>query len=102
MSAWTDMGAGVHCAPSGVLYVDGVEFGTVDEIQFTSDGAEDFGSKTVDTRISRTFTVSVDYIEPPRVAARPPKRPPDPERPMWVRDPAKTRRTAYGPTRRVK
>lgn len=22
--------------------------------------------------------------------------------PMWVRDPAKTRRTAYGPTRRVK
>lgn len=32
----------------------------------------------------------------------PPKRPPDPERPFWVRDPAKTRRTAYGPTRRVK
>lgn len=102
MSAWTDMGAGVHCAPSGVLYVDGQEFGMVDEIQFTSDEAENFGSETIDTRISRTFTVSVDYIEVPPVVARPPKRPPDPERPMWVRDPAKTRRTAYGPTRRVK
>lgn len=102
MSAWTDMGAGVHCAPSGVLFVDGQEFGMVDEIQFTSDEAEDFGSKTIDTRISGTFTVSLEYVELPRIATRPPKRPPDPERPMWVRDPAKTRRTAYGPTRRVK
>lgn len=65
MTAWTDMGAGVHCAPTGVLYVDGVEFGTVDEIQFTPDELEDFGGKTVDTRTSRTFTVSVDYIEMP-------------------------------------
>lgn len=96
------MGDGVHCAPTEVLYVDGVELGTFDEIQFTPDDSEDFGGKMIDTRISGTFTVSVDYIEKPQVAARPPKRPPDPERPMWVRDPATTRRTAYGPTRRVK
>lgn len=99
MTEWADMGAGVHCAPSGVLYVDGVEFGTVDEIQFTPDGTEDFGGKTIDTRISGTFAISVDSWELP---GAPPKRPPDPERPFWTINPARTRRSAFGPTKRVK
>lgn len=99
MTAWTDMGAGVQCAPTGVLYVDGVEFGTVDEIQFTPDETEGFGGKAIDTRISRTFTVSVGSWELP---GAPPKRPPDPERPFWTINPARTRRSAFGPTKRVK
>lgn len=32
----------------------------------------------------------------------PPKRPPNPERPMWAINPGRTRRNAFGPSRRVK
>lgn len=41
MSAWTDMGAGVHCAPSGVLYVDGEELGWIPATN--SYGVDEFG-----------------------------------------------------------
>lgn len=38
-------------------------------------------------------------LQPPKVN---PIMKPDAAPPMWVRDPARTRRTAFGPTRRVK
>ncbi|MGC0365031.1 hypothetical protein ABH922_003015 [Rhodococcus sp. 27YEA15] len=86
----------------GTVYIDGKPFGTVNEIQFTPDGAEEFGGKTVDTRTESAFTVSVEYLNLPPVVAYPPKRPPDPERPFWADNPGRTRRTKYGPTARVK
>lgn len=153
MSAWTDMGAGVHCAPSGVLYIDGVEFGTVDEIQFTSasEDVDHFEMTVVPKEFSVSFTIerpsgaaewqggkapawlqteayehahafaselsessgipleecvqAVLNAMSPRRLQSPKVNPvtkPNSAAPMWVRDPAKTRRTAYGPTRRVK
>lgn len=41
-------------------------------------------------------------IEPPEIGAAQITPKPKQAPPMWVRDPATTRRTAYGPTRRVK
>ncbi|MBT2268798.1 hypothetical protein [Rhodococcus erythropolis] len=41
MSAWTNMGAGVHCAPTGVLYVDGKELGWIPATN--SYGVDEFG-----------------------------------------------------------
>lgn len=153
MSAWTDMGAGVHCAPSGVLYIDGRPYEMVGVPRFTSmsEGVDQFEMTVVPKEFSVSFTIErpshavvwpggkppawlqaeayehahafaselsessgipleecvqavLNAMSPRK--SQPPKvntiMKPNAAPPMWVRDPAKTRRTAYGPTRRVK
>ena len=99
--------------PEGAtLYIDGKRVGVVDGLRFVSEengieqwemrvepANEDFGGKTIDTRIEGIFTASVGSWELPDA---PPKRPPNPERPMWAIDPARMRRNAFGPSRKVK
>ncbi|MDV6278210.1 hypothetical protein R3Q06_32615 [Rhodococcus erythropolis] len=78
------------------LYIDGVPLGIVDGPRFISElnGIEQWEMSVAPKGV-------LDVVSD-AVHTDPPKRPPDPERPMWVRDPATTRRTAYKPTRRVK
>lgn len=153
MSAWTDMGAGVHCAPSGVLYIDGRPYEMVGVPRFTStsEGVDQFEMTVVPKEFSVSFTIErpsgatewqggkapawpqteaykhahafaselsessgipLEECVQAVLNAMSPRRPQPPKAspvtklnaapPMWVRDPATTRRTAYGPTRRVK
>ncbi|MDV6277253.1 hypothetical protein R3Q06_27535 [Rhodococcus erythropolis] len=78
------------------LYIDGVPLGIVDGPRFISElnGIEQWEMSVARKEFSTSLVTPVH--------TDPPKRPPDPERPMWVRDPATTRRTAYKPIRRVK
>lgn len=128
MSKWVDMGAGVNCAPTGVLYVNGKEFGMVELPRFISesDGIEQW--ETTYAPVECTWTAlepepvvlniheagpmlwhlwatgqleSMLLFEHAKLGSYP-KRPPDPERPFWAVNPGRTRRNAFGATRRVK
>lgn len=91
---WAELGPGVYYAPVGTILpaVAGEDFGgkpfrLPPPVESAPLGKWSFREEWPDNSNPTAYSI-----------ASLPKQAP----PMWVRDPAKTRRTAYGPTRRVK
>lgn len=92
--SWEELGPGVYFAPVGTI--------------LPASAGEDFGGRPfklpppVESVPLGKWSFRETWPDdgnPTAYSLAPiPKQAP----PMWVRDPAKTRRTAYGPTRRVK
>lgn len=91
--SWAELGPGVYYAPVGTI--------------LPTSAGEDFGGRPfklqppVESIPLGKWSFREEWHDgnPTACSLAPiPKQ----ASPMWVRDPAKTRRTAYGPTRRVK
>lgn len=79
--SWAELGPGMYCAPVGTALPASIG----ESIQ----------------RVANVWTEALEVLAPQLNAiteASKPKQSP----PMWANDPAHTRRTAFGPTKRVK
>lgn len=91
---WAELGPGVYSAPVGT--------------GLPASAGEDFGGKPfklpppVESVQLGKWSFREEWPDDSNPTAYSLAPKPKQSPPMWVRDPATTRRTAYGPTRRVK